>query len=861
MTLNKGKLMMPSQARGLAIGAVLVFVSVLLSPTATAQFPQARLSSLSRTAVRAGETVEVTLRGTDLEGATQLWFDHPGLTAVHVKDLTFRVSAGPDVPLGDHDLRAIGTFGVSNPRMFAVGDRPETGEVEPNNTPEKAGAIAINTVIHGEINGGADVDCFSFEGKGGQRLFLDLNAERIESRLDATIRILRPSGTELAESRDFFGLDPFLDVTLPTDGRYVIKVHDAIYSGSPDHFYRLTIHDGPHLDAILPVAIFPDAPSSLTLIGRRLGGGAAAEPAFKVEGRAFERVTLPNPIRDAGARAEDRFGLARSFVPPCAVGLLRGVELNYVRVSPSGAAPVVSNPLCVGRAIDPVVLEQEPNDDEAHAQVVKPPCDITGTFAARNDSDVFRFAAKKGEVWWVEVLAERIGSMADPAFLIQKVGAKGQPPQDLAGGDDLPDAGSGPRFNTQTVDAALRWQVPEDGLYQILISDLYSSQRGHPRLVYRLLIRREQPDFSVVLLPNSPAGADAVTVRAGGRTSAYVAAIRRDGFGGAIRVEPRGMPAGVLARPVTIGAGQVIAPIVFEAAEDARTGVGIASVAGLSRFGDRKESLEYVAGVSPQGPGFERESIAGAMIWPPSGTAPSVAPARIVNGFVVAVRGEPAPLTLSAAPELLVLAQGRLFFLNISVTRRAGFAEAVVVAPSDLPPNTLALPVTIPKDAKAGRFPVFVAKDLAPGIYTFLLRGTGAYPFNKDPKAKEKPNINLIEPSNAVTVVIRPSPVNMTVDSKGGALKQGGSLTIDITIARQNGCAGPVSLSLVSGAELKLSAAPVTVDAAQTQAKMLIQAAKDSPVGNAIPVVVRASATIKEEVVEADEPANIVISK
>src|SRR5262249_44259320 len=159
---------------------------------------------------------------------------------------------------------------------------------------------------------------------------------------------------------------------------------------------------------------------------------------------------------------------------------------------------------------NPVVLEIEPNDDDAHAQIVTPPCDITGTFTPRGDNDLFRFQARKGEIWWIEALAERIGSMADPAFLIQKVGAKGQPPQDLATGDDLPDSGSGPRFNTQTVDAAVRWQAPEDGLYQVLISDLYSSQRGHPRLVYRLLIRREQPDYSVVLLPNSPAGADAV---------------------------------------------------------------------------------------------------------------------------------------------------------------------------------------------------------------------------------------------------------------------------------------------------------------------------------------------------------------
>ena len=137
-----------------------------------------------------------------------------------------------------------------------------------------------------------------------------------------------------------------------------------------------------------------------------------------------------------------------------------------------------------------------------------------------------------------------------------------------------------------------------------------------------------------------------MTVRAGGRTSAFVAAIRRDGFAGA---DPRRAAKLAGRRACYAGddrGGQVIAPIVFEAAEDAKTAVGMATVAGLSRFGDRKETLEFVAGVSPPGPGFERIAIAGAMIWPPSATAPAVAPARVVNGFVVAVRGEPAPLTI-----------------------------------------------------------------------------------------------------------------------------------------------------------------------------------------------------------------------
>src|SRR5262249_38104557 len=197
-------------------------------------------------------------------------------------------------------------------------------------------------------------------------------------------------------------------------------------------------------------------------------------------------------------------------------------------------------------------------------------------FGAQGDVDLFRFEGRKGEVWIIEALAERMGSFADPAFVIQKVGAPGQPPTDLASGDDLPDAGFGARFNTQTLDAAARWQVPEDGLYQVSIGDLYGSQRGSPRLTYRLVIRREHPDFAIVMMPESPNATGAVTIRAGGRTAAYVGVIRKDGFTGPIRVEARELPAGVHAAPVTIGAGQVIAPLVFEADQRARTTAGTA---------------------------------------------------------------------------------------------------------------------------------------------------------------------------------------------------------------------------------------------------------------------------------------------
>ena len=61
-----------------------------------------------------------------------------------------------------------------------------------------------------------------------------------------------------------------------------------------------------------------------------------------------------------------------------------------------------------------------------------------------------------------------------------------------------------------------------------------------------------------------------------------------------------------------------MAPIVFEAAEQAGTTVGTVTLVGHGRFGDRKEALEYVAGASPLGPDLTHTALAGAMTWPPA---------------------------------------------------------------------------------------------------------------------------------------------------------------------------------------------------------------------------------------------------
>ena len=103
---------------------------------------------------------------------------------------------------------------------------------------------------------------------------------------------------------------------------------------------------------------------------------------------------------------------------------------------------------------------------------------------------------------------------------------------------------------------------------------------------------------------------------------------------------------------------------------------------------------------------------------------------------MIAIRGEPAPLTLTAKPDHAIVAQGRLLNLEISVTRRAGFAEAVAVAATELPPNVPTVNVSIAKDAKVGRIASLRSQERAAGPLQFRRARFRPYPFNKRPQSQ-----------------------------------------------------------------------------------------------------------------------------
>ena len=97
--------------------------------------------------------------------------------------------------------------------------------------------------------------------------------------------------------------------------------------------------------------------------------------------------------------------------------------------------------------------------------------------------------------------------------------------------------------------------APADGTYRVLVRDLYN--RGSPRFVYRLAIRREQPDFRLAALAPFPVnpqqqqvGPWSTLLRKGSSESLQVLAFRRDGFNENIEVTAEGLPPAIVSESV-----------------------------------------------------------------------------------------------------------------------------------------------------------------------------------------------------------------------------------------------------------------------------------------------------------------------
>ena len=89
---------------------------------------------------------------------------------------------------------------------------------------------------------------------------------------------------------------------------------------------------------------------------------------------------------------------------------------EYRIKGPSGS----SNPMLIAFATAKVVLEKENNDKPEMAEEIPVPCEVAGRIDKRQDRDWYAFNAKKGDVFMIDLMSERLGVSDRSLFHLQE---------------------------------------------------------------------------------------------------------------------------------------------------------------------------------------------------------------------------------------------------------------------------------------------------------------------------------------------------------------------------------------------------------------------------------------------------------
>jgi hypothetical protein len=753
---------------------VLLVPFVVNSDPASAAAPNPVLNSVFPPGGTVGETVEVTIAGGALDGLKTLYCNAPGISFVQAESNKnqFRVSIAPETPVGVYDIRAVCANGLSSPRLFVVGNRPEQLETEPNEQLQSAPAVPLDAVINGRLEKAGDLDYFRFEARQGQRVVIDCASERIDSPLRAVLEIFDSQGQHLLSSRGYFGVDPLIDFRAPSDGAYVVKVYDLTYTGGPEHLYRLDIDTGPRVAFASPAVVQQGKPARVTLYGWNLesheAGVASPSTAAEDTGQvapaksSFDRIEVDIPadmIRDA-------WPMLLRMQPAQAV--IRGFPYYL----PGSHAPVAISVTDV-----PVVTDEFDNHSPRAAKQLVYPCEVSGQLVAGDEQDWFAIDARRGEVLYIDGFSQRINSPADLDIRVLDANAQ----RELVRlGDEIRNIG-GNSFPTNHLDPAGRWLVPADGRYLVLVRDVIGGSQPDPRRTYRLSIRREEPDFGLAVVPHrsDPAG---INVARGGRTLLDLIALRSRGLNGAIRVSAEGLPVGITCPDVWLGPGVDRAPLVVSAEPGAPDFFGELSLVGHAELAGQRQVRGgvVVRGGLPNGWG------------------------RLTSEIPLAIAGE-APIRISANGhetrshqlygELRVRhSPGSILDVAVHVQRTSTSHQAAVkltgVGLPDVIDNQAA---TIPPGSDKGYISFYLPPSLPVGRYSLAVQGETTVPISGD----KTETVTVY--SDVVTFDVHEPAFRIEVDRFAPRrIKRGEVLQINYSARRLNGFISKIHTELAS---------------------------------------------------------------
>jgi hypothetical protein len=772
---------------GLRFPLAVCFLPLWLGAHAQAELPSPVLHTVFPAGGQAGTSVTVAVDGTGLDGLLDIRSTVPRLTAKKTGTNSFSLTIPTGAPPGVYDLRAVGLYGMSSPRSFVVGNRVETLEKEPNDTFAAAQLVPLDVVVNGRIEKPGDVDCYKFTARAGQRVVLECLAERIDSQLRAVLEVHDAGGKRLAVNRGYAGIDPLVDFLVPADGAYFVKVFDLSYRGSAAHFYRLDIDTKPRVEFALPCVVPRGKSTRVKLFGRNLyspsprsrkAESSLALDCVEVEitpPAADRHESLPLPLRPAQVTVD-----------------------AFPYYYPGSHAPVLISVTDV-----PVRSGAPDNTVPDHAQALEVSCEVSGQLTDGDERHWYALRARRGEVLWLEAFGARIGSPVDlDLTVLDESGRK----ELVKLTDSLEDLG-GYRFSTAHTDPAGRWVVPADGRYLILVRNLIGGPNRDPRRIYRLSVRREEPDFHLAVISrrtDQPAG---LNLWRGGREMVEVLALRRRGLSGPIRVTAEKLPPGIQCPDIWIGPGQDRGVLVLSAGRECPSFAGGLNLVGHTDLGGTK---------------ITRPARGGTMIWPGQ-TMPS---GRLTQAIPLATAPE-ANMLLTASPGEAVVDQESVLDVAVDVEQRFEGPTAPIhltgVGLPRLAGNALA---TIPAGKNKEWISFFFPASLPPGPYTFAVQGETVVPVGQG-----RGSVTLV--SNPITVLVRPARIVLEIDPRTPRkIGRGKIIQLRFTAERKHGFIGKIHTELVApGGVVGLRGRGVTLVGQTDSGTIQIIATVTAPLG------------------------------
>lgn len=358
--------------------------SIFAAAACVAAWAQPSIEHWEPHGLRPGHTNQVAVHGKELDAIEGYWSSFPAsFHANEDKDKSrnevfhFDIRIPDSASPGLHAVRFFNRRGFSDVVLVQLDPLPYRS-VTAVSSPTQAKELPWPCAVEARVPDRSAV-CYQIRGQPGETVTVEVVANRLGSRLDPHVRLLRTNGTVIREVEDSRGVSPDILLTHTFEQKeepVILEIRDAIWGGGEDHFFRLRVGQWPAVTHFLP--------------------------PFAVRGESTKIVpVLPEDKRDALARIVEipEDWIATTF--PVSVGpsetqaLANGCALLEVKV--------VSERFRV---------ETEPNEQADVLELVDAPL-LAGSFQSADDMDLWRIDVSSAGKVRFQGYTREFGSEAD----------------------------------------------------------------------------------------------------------------------------------------------------------------------------------------------------------------------------------------------------------------------------------------------------------------------------------------------------------------------------------------------------------------------------------------------------------------